>query len=918
MNYNYIKCLTLLFTCLTINMYAQNIQTIISKTKANPEWQFSNLQFEATTGNGVLVAIDDATTFQEFKGMGVSFDRSAMANFISMSDTERDKVLRGLFDQGKEDGIKLDWIRYPFGTSDFTGTEWYTYNDLPLGDTDPDMSEFSIQKDIDYGFVDLVKEVIAINPNIKILASVWSPPAWMKTNNKLTNGGDLKTQYQQAYAIYLRKAIQAFVSQGIAIDAMTIQNEPEVNQVYPSCRMSIANIIAVQKLLKDEFDTHNINTQIFAGDTQWSKKDDFTVPQTDSAIADNNQYLAGAAWHFYGGGPSAMTNYYNAYPEKLNMMSEVQLDLSNCSFNRFYRISQYFHNYCHVVIDWVTFLDDEGEPLNEGNPFKPVRTGKFVTADKDNLDDWEYDRLYYHYGMISRWVEEGAVRIQTPLNKNNLYIVGFKNIDGTIVLTVANNNCKTLADKYTFTWQGKSFSFDTPADPFIATFIWDSNELKTPIAQINQSTDDAEQKSDNSVDLSSGDLDLGVRPINGLRFSNVNIPQGATITKAYVQFTADKDNQSAAASYTIKGEDVDNASVFTNANGNLSGRSFTSANVNWNNIPAWNTAGESTDAQKTPDLTSILQEIVDKQGWSSGNSLSLFVTGSSGKRSAITYDNDSQKAAKLFVEFELANNYQVSQSSDDAEEATSSMDLNSGDLDFGDKEYNGIRFQNVAIEQGASITNAYIQFTADDNNQSASASYTIYGEDVDNAANFTTANNNLSSRTYTSASVAWNNIPAWNTAGQSGDAQKTPDISSIVQEIVDRGGWSSGNPMAFFVNGNSGKRSARTYDADPNKAAKLVIEYTTGGRRLNSEETVEEKLMVSEAILPAIYPNPANDYFTIMLPEETTDVSITDIRGKIIKTWNGAGKTTVSTVNMNPGIYFVQVKNSIYKLLVSK
>jgi len=135
MNYNYIKCLTLLFTCLTINMYAQNIQTIISKTKANPEWQFSNLQFEATTGNGVLVAIDDATTFQEFKGMGVSFDRSAMANFISMSDTERDKVLRGLFDQGKEDGIKLDWIRYPFGTSDFTGTEWYTYNDLPLGDT---------------------------------------------------------------------------------------------------------------------------------------------------------------------------------------------------------------------------------------------------------------------------------------------------------------------------------------------------------------------------------------------------------------------------------------------------------------------------------------------------------------------------------------------------------------------------------------------------------------------------------------------------------------------------------------------------------------------------------------------------------------------------------------------------------------
>ena len=480
------------------------------------------------------------------------------------------------------------------------------------------------------------------------------------------------------------------------------------------------------------------------------------------------------------------------------------------------------------------------------------------------------------------------------------------------MVTVTDTGGDDICIKFTgYRVSSGSISYDN-----IVEYSFCKTLSTTPIFNIiSSSTDDAEQKSDNSVDLSSGDLDLGVRPINGLRFSNVNIPQGATITKAYVQFTADKDNQSAAASYTIKGEDVDNASVFTNANGNLSGRSFTSANVNWNNIPAWNTAGESTDAQKTPDLTSILQEIVDKQGWSSGNSLSLFVTGSSGKRSAITYDNDSQKAAKLFVEFELANNYQVSQSSDDAEEATSSMDLNSGDLDFGDKEYNGIRFQNVAIEQGASITNAYIQFTADDNNQSASASYTIYGEDVDNAANFTTANNNLSSRTYTSASVAWNNIPAWNTAGQSGDAQKTPDLSSIVQEIVDRNGWSIGNPMAFFVNGNSGKRSARTYDADPNKAAKLVIEYTTGGRRLNSEETVEEKLMVSEAILPAIYPNPANDVLTIEA-SNNSEVIIYNLSGKVMKkAVLKTSKNQISISDLPSGFYLLRLENKTYRLI---
>ncbi len=901
----------------TISSNAQNVQTVITQTKDNPEWQFDNIQFSETIGNGVEVAIDDATTYQEFMGMGVSFDRSAMTNFIGMSATERDKALRGMLDQNQADGIKLDWIRYPFGTSDFTGTEWYTYNDLPSGDTDPDMSEFSIQKDIDLGFVDLVKEVLAINPNIKILGSVWSPPAWMKTNNKLTNGGDLKTEYQQAYAIYLRKAIQAFADQGITIDAITIQNEPEVNQVYPSCKMSVGNIIAVQKLLKTEFDTHNISTQIFAGDTQWNKKDDYIVPQTDSAIANNNPYLAGAAWHFYGGGPAAMNNYYNAYPDKLNMMSEVQLDLSNCSWNRFYRIMQYYHNYCHVVIDWITFLDDEGEPLNPGNPFKPVRAGKFLTADRDNLDDWKYLRLYYHYGMISRWVEEGAVRIETPLRKNNLYIVGFKNADGTIVVTVANDNCKTLASKYTFTWKGKSFSFDTPAEPFVATFVWDANAQATPLAQINQSSDDAEQNSNNTVDLVSGDLDLGDRPISGLRFSNLNIPQGATITNAYVQFTADKDNQSAAASYTIKGQDVDNATTFTSTNNNLSGRTFTSASVSWNNIPAWNTAGESAAAQKTPDLTSVIQEIVDRQGWSSGNSLALFVTGSSGKRSAITYDNDSQKAAKLFVEFELANNYQVSQSADDAEESSNgAMDLTSGDLDLGDKPYNGLRFQNVDIEQGASITNAYIQFTADKDNQSASASYTIKGQASDDASVFTTSNSNITSRSTTSASVNWNNIPAWNTAGQTADAQKSPDISTIVQEIVDRVGWSSGNAMAFFVSGSSGKRSAKTYDSDPAKAPKLVIEYTTGGRRLKKEFAIDN---IQEPFQQAIYPNPAQKYLTINNEVPNSQILIMNLSGKIIKSF--MLESTISTIDLgglSDGMYLVKINNKIHKLIINK
>ena len=923
MKINYYIRSVVIFLCLiVVHIYylnAQNIQSIITKTKGNPEWQISNIQFADTIGDGVEIAIDDATTYQEFKGLGVSFDRSSMNNFIGMNDTERNKALRALFDQDQDDGIKLDWLRYPLGTSDFTNTEWYTYNDLSSGDTNPDLSDFSIQIDIDYGFINLVKEVIAINPNIKILGSVWSPPAWMKTNNKLTNGGDLQTQYQAVYATYLRKIIQAFAVEGINIDAITIQNEPEVSQVYPSCKMSIANIIAVQKHLKTEFDTHNITTQIFAGDTQWSKKDDYVLPQTDSAIANNNNYLAGAAWHWYGGGPSAMTSYYNAYPDKLNMMSEVQLDKNHCSYNNFFRIAQYFHNYCHVVIDWITFIDDEGETINPGNPFKPIGGGKVITADHNNLSDWKLDRLYYHYGMISRWVEEGSVRIKTPLKKNNLYVVGFKNDDGTIVVTLANDNCKTLASKYTITWQGKSFSFDIPTDPFIATFVWHGNTQLAPVGLISQSSDDAEQNSDNSVSLISGDLDLGEKPINGVRFNNIDIPQGATITNAYVQFTADKSGQTASANYSIKGEDVDNAATFSSSSENLSSRTLTSASVNWNNIPAWNTSGESADAQKTPDLTSIIQEIVDRSGWSIGNSLVIFITGTSGKRSAITYDNDSQKVAKLFVEYELAKTYQVSQSTDDAEQkSNNSVDISSGDLDLGDKPISGLKFNNINLTQGASISKAYIQFTADKDSQAATASYTIKGEDVDNANTFSSSNSNISGRTYTTASVDWNNIHAWNTAGESADAQKTPDISSIIQEIVDRNGWQSGNSLVLLISGTSGKRSAVSYNGNPAQAPKLIVEVSTNQRRIKQSEQNE----ISELIIPVenviFYPNPATKVINLIFEkDDDNEVIIMGINGKKIKKIDGLkAKASIDLQGINPGLYLIKINHRIEKLVV--
>ncbi|WP_273567703.1 GEVED domain-containing protein [Maribacter halichondriae] len=170
---------------------------------------------------------------------------------------------------------------------------------------------------------------------------------------------------------------------------------------------------------------------------------------------------------------------------------------------------------------------------------------------------------------------------------------------------------------------------------------------------------------------------------------------------------------------------------------------------------------------------------------------------------------------------------QVSQGSDDAEERVSNGNtiINSSDLeltsDGSNNQLVGIRFQNIFIPQGTTILSASIQFTTDETD-SGTTSVVISGEDSDNASTYTTSNGNISSRTLTTASVAWNAIPAWNTVGQSGANQRTPDLTSIVQEIVNRGGWSSGNAMSFIING-IGERTAESYNGDSSRAPVLTI-----------------------------------------------------------------------------------------------
>ncbi len=493
-----------------------------------------------------------------------------------------------------------------------------------------------------------------------------------------------------------------------------------------------------------------------------------------------------------------------------------------------------------------------------------------------------------------------------------------------VVFGTANAESTTVS----FTTLG-TYTFHLTADDgeLTATDFVTVTYTSVPVSiavPVKTAADDAEEKSTGKVNLTSADLELVQDDTTqrvGLRFAGVGIPKGATITNAYVQFTVDEAS-TAAASLAVQGEASDNAAAFTTATNNVSARPRTSS-VPW--TPAsWSAVGAAGADQRTPDLSPIVQAIVDRSGWGSGNALAFIITGT-GRRTAEAFDgtaapvlhvafttgppvneapsvhagpnqtvvapasaslngtitddglpsgstttaawskvsgpgdvtfadenatdttasftelgtyllrltaSDGEKSGSDEVTITYTDvvttvtlNVPVRARADDAEQGPSgAVDLSSSDLelvaDGSSVQTVGLRFSGVAIPNDATITNAYVQFTVDEVSTGAT-NLTVRGQAADNAPAFTSTTNNVSSRTRTSALASWA-VPSWPTVGASGPDQRTPDLSAIVQEIVDGAGWTSGNALAVIVMG-TGRRTAEAFDGTA--APVLHIEY---------------------------------------------------------------------------------------------
>lgn len=363
-------------------------------------------------------------------------------------------------------------------------------------------------------------------------------------------------------------------------------------------------------------------------------------------------------------------------------------------------------------------------------------------------------------------------------------------------------------------------------------------------------SDDAEEGEDGPgvMDVGSSDLEItedtpGTAQLIGVRFGGIDLPKGTPILSAHIQFATDEEDKNLDPfAVTIYGEAADDAEPYDEAvSFGISGRARTAASVPWADIPAWTVEHEAGENQRTPDLSPVVQEIVNRDGWQAGNALAFILEGT-GTRTAESYDGSiddvevADLAPLLVIVAPSSETYRVSASDDDAEEGddgAGGMDIDSSDLEIvedtvGTPQTLGIRLTDVRIPAGAEILSAYLQFAVDEGDKNADPfAVTIWGEAAGTPAAYSATPFDISNRAKTTASVSWQGIPPWTVEEEDlpgGENQRTPDLTNIVQEIVDRPDWQEGGAMAFILQG-TGQRTAESFDGDSARAPALVVRF---------------------------------------------------------------------------------------------
>ncbi len=410
-----------------------------------------------------MIAIDDKRTFQSVDGFGFALTGGSAQLLMRMSPEARAALLKELFSTDGN-GIGVSYLRVSIGSSDMN-EHVFSYDDLPAGETDVQLKKFSLAPD-QADVIPVLKQILAIDPKIKILGSPWSAPAWMKTNDN-SKGGSLKPEYYPVYAQYFVKYIEGMRSAGIPIDAITIQNEPLNPKNTPSMVMfAEQQDVFIKKDLGPAFQKEGIKTKILLYDHN------LDVPSYPLSILKDpaaSKYVAGSAFHLYGGDVSALTQVHDAFPNKAIYFTEqsiteprhaTTMDIAEPVSRVPIGVTR---NWSRNVLLWNLAADpNDGPHTNNGGC---TECQGAITLDGDTVTRHV---AFYTTAHFSKFVRPGSVRVASN-NLEQLDNVVFRTPDGKIVLVVANTG--NFDRKFQVTYHGKTLTTSLLIGA-VGTYVW--------------------------------------------------------------------------------------------------------------------------------------------------------------------------------------------------------------------------------------------------------------------------------------------------------------------------------------------------------------------------------------------------------------------------------------------------------------
>lgn len=456
--YQYVL-LALSLSAISISTFAQTVTPwMTTGDQSKLLQQQAAVSFGTNSGsNPSTVTINAGTTYQSIDALGFCLTEGSAEVISGMAATQQNALLNELFNQSS--GIGISAIRISIGASDLSSSD-YSYDESP---GDVNMNNFSLSgPDLTY-LIPIIKKALAINPSLKVLATPWTAPTWMKTNTTWV-GGSLNTSYYAAYAKYFVKYIQAMQAQGISIWAITPQNEPGNPNNNPSMSMSSTE--------QKNFINNNLGPAMASAGLggvkiiAYDHNCDNTAYPID--VCNNSSYVDGAAFHLYAGNISAMTTVKNATNK--NVYFTEQFTASGGSFSGDLGwhlqnvVNGSVNNWSKAVFEWNLATNSALGPRTSGGCTTCL--GAYTI---NSSTSYTRNVSYYIIGQIAKFVKPGALRVSSSSSSSTLSVSAFKNTNGSIAALVYNSG--TTSNSIKLVSGSQALTYTIPASSAV-TFVW--------------------------------------------------------------------------------------------------------------------------------------------------------------------------------------------------------------------------------------------------------------------------------------------------------------------------------------------------------------------------------------------------------------------------------------------------------------